>query len=479
MRDPGGVGIRIVVLGRAHAHRLCGLPIGGGEGEACGVHRHVRSRGPAERDRDRAGRRARQHHRVGPARRVSLEYPNPVGTDLHIGPPVPDEHRHAGKRCRGVAASGRAVGQRHPVVVVISVVYRCHIDRLRGVPVRRREGEGRGICRHVRSRGAAHRHRDRAGRLAGQHEGVAALHRVSFVDRHPIGLDRRPGDVVVFHAHRQARRRHRGVVPAGCAVGERDRVVVHHVRIGSRGHGHRLRIVPVGGGEGQARLVERDVRPRMPGDRHRHVRGGLRGQPDLVGRRGLLVHDHGPRRDQHSGTACRERALNARVLADGAAVVRVVRPPARAVAIGQAGLRAAAVHVVEPDRNVGRSRELGERRRGPRVAQLPARHLRVRNAPEVVADGAPRAVVVDPGVVEHLRQRRAQRAGTDQRLLDAHGLTDVRQEPPDRVELRGRPAVPADRIVDAPDDVRAAGAVEAHDDPVPGVGAHQHLVVCR
>ena len=84
-----------------------------------------------------------------------------------------------------------------------------------------------------------------------------------------------------------------------------------------------------------------------------------------------------------------------------------------------------------------------------------------------------------PGGVEQLRQGRAQSVGPGQRLLDAHRLTDMGQETPDRVEPRGRPAVPVDRVVDDPDDARAIGPVQAHIDAVPGVGAGQQLVVCR
>ena len=127
---------------------------------------------------------------------------------------------------------------------------------------------------------------------------------------------------------------------------------------------------------------------RRPGTRRR-------GQPDLTGCRRLLVHDHGPWRGRHLGIACRELALDTRVLAHRAAVMRVVRPPAHAVTIGKPGFRSAAIHAVEPHRDVRRPLERAERLPGSRAARLPAHHPRVRTAPIVVADGTPLPVMVD------------------------------------------------------------------------------------
>ena len=65
-----------------------------------------------------------------------------------------------------------------------------------------------------------------------------------------------------------------------------------------------------------------------------------------------------------------------------------------------------------------------------------------------------------------------------QSLLDVHGLADMRQETPDPVELRGRPAVSVYRVIDLPHDARAVEPFKPHVDPVPGMGEGPQRVVC-
>ncbi len=83
-------------------------------------------------------------------------------------------------------------------------------------------------------------------------------------------------------------------------------------------------------------------------------------------------------------------------------------------------------------------------------------------------------------IVEQPGERRLERPGIGQRLLDPHEVADIRQQQPDRLHLPARPAVPLDRIAHRPHDARAFRPVKAHMEAVPGTGERHGLVVnCR
>ena len=221
--------------------------------------------------------------------------------------------------------------QRRAVVGGVDVLARLHRHRLRGVPVVRHEGQRRLVQRQVRASMTRNGNRHAARGPGGQLRSVARPRGVSLRHGEARLAEHEPRSVVLRDAHLHVRHGRRAVAITGDGVRQRHPSVRNPVIVLGRRNGHGLRNVPVGRGEGQARLVEGQVRARGKGHVDGHVvrwpgaqdegvpvgstlrhRQGLRqfAHPDLKGRL-LTDRSHSHYRDDHrlrgDGTVVRPR----------------------------------------------------------------------------------------------------------------------------------------------------------------------------
>ena len=208
--------------------------------------------------------------------------------------------QHILDRDRVVAAATGTVRQRHRFVPCVFVCPGRDRHALGRVPVRRREGQGRWGCAHLRARCAGNRDRDRIARLPGQHHLVAAAGRILLHHRQ-LGRCHRNAGIVVPNGDRHILDRDRAVVAATGTVRQRHQFVPV-IRICRRLYRHALGRVPVLRREGQGRWGRGHLRARCAGYRDRDRLGRLRAQHHLVAAAGrILLHHRHPGRCHRNG----------------------------------------------------------------------------------------------------------------------------------------------------------------------------------
>ena len=282
-----GVVRAVRVVARAYGHRLLRVPVGGGEGQAGPVEREIGPRGAAEGHRHRARRPRRELHRIAGVpgfRHLERRRRQHETGFVVVGHP----HLQVLGYCAVAAARG-GVRQRRGVVCAVRVVARAYGHRLRRVPVGDGEAQARLVQREVRPRGAAEGHRHRARRARRELHRVVDIARLRHLERRR--RQHETGFVVVGHPHSQVLG-YCAVAAARGGVRQRRRVV-RAVRVVGRAYGHRLRRVPVGDGEAQARLAQREIGPCGAAERHRHRAGRPRRELHRVGRIGVLGDPEG------------------------------------------------------------------------------------------------------------------------------------------------------------------------------------------
>ena len=323
-------------------------------------------------DRDRAGWPRREANRVAAA--VSLVKRQTRRQDETRRVVVGDRNGQIAPD-RAVVSAGRRMVQGDGVVDRVAVRPGRDAYRLRAVPVRRAEREARPVQSEVRARVAGHVHRDAVGWPRRELDGVAAA--VLLVKRQTRRQDE-ARRVVVGDRDRDSAA-DAAVAPAGRGVAEGDGVI-GAVGVRARGDVDRLHRVPGRRAEGQARLVERQVRARVTGHVHRDARGRSRRELDRVAAAAPLEDGQARRRqDEARRVAVGDRDVDAS--SDAA-----VAPAGRRVAqgdrvVGAVGVRARG--------DVDRLRRVPGRR-AERQARLVKRQVRASMAGDIDRDRAGR-----------------------------------------------------------------------------------------
>ena len=175
--DHLGVVLVIVVVRRGHRHHLHFVPLGRTEGQGGLVQGQVAVHVTVHAHGDHARRLHGERHHVGGL--GAFRDHQCGGHDRQSGLViVGDSHRHlGGHRAVAGSAGGDGVGNgrgAHSVRIIDLIVHGLHGHRLRGVPIRRLEGETRRLYRGSRGVGAGQIYYHLGGRTAGQSHLVGA-----------------------------------------------------------------------------------------------------------------------------------------------------------------------------------------------------------------------------------------------------------------------------------------------------------------
>ena len=121
------------VASRGDRHGLGHIPVRGGERQRLRVHRHVAAEKPRNRHRHIPARLIPQLHAVSAGSALINAQRRRRHHDRRVGGEVGHPHRHM--RGRVVAAAGRGVCQRHPVINAVAVSNRGDRHDLRHIPI--------------------------------------------------------------------------------------------------------------------------------------------------------------------------------------------------------------------------------------------------------------------------------------------------------------------------------------------------------